>query len=101
MADRVGEEDAPQKDVMDVLQAWLDEYNRRARPAIPLGSKGEAGGAQLRLKYNPTPDSVAILHLVAVTRDGRPAIVVRRFQGPTADAAVEAGLWASAQLGRR
>jgi len=40
MADRVGEEDAPQKDVMDVLQAWLDEYNRRARPAIPLGSKG-------------------------------------------------------------
>jgi len=44
---------------------------------------------------------VAILHLVAVTRDGRPAIVVRRFQGPTADTAVEAGLWASAQLGRR
>jgi hypothetical protein len=92
---------APQKDVMDVLQAWLDEYNRRARPGIPLGSKGEAGGAQLRLKYSPTADTVAILHLVAVTRDGRPAIVVRGFDGPTADAAVEAGLWASAQLGRR
>jgi hypothetical protein len=90
-----------QKDVMDVLQAWLDEYNQRAGPAIPLGSKGEAGGAQLRLKYAPTPDTAAILHLVAVTRDGRPAIVVRGFEGPTAEAAVEAGLWASAQLGRR
>jgi hypothetical protein len=92
---------APQKDVMDLLQAWLDEYNRRARPALPLGSKGEAGGAQLRLKYAPTAETVAILHLVAVTRDGRPSIAVRSFEGPTTDAAVEAGLWASAQLGRR
>ena len=39
--------EAPQKDAMDVLQAWVDEYNARARPAIPLGSAGEAGGAQL------------------------------------------------------
>lgn len=89
------------KDAMDVLQAWLDEYNGRARPAIPLGSKGEAGGAQLRLKYAPQPDAVAILHMVAVTRDGRPAIEVKTFEGPTAEASVEAGLWASAQLGRR
>lgn len=100
MAEPAGGE-GPQKDVMDVLQAWLDEYNRRARPGIPLGSKGEAGGAQLRLKYSPTTDTVAILHLVAVARDGRPAIVVRSFEGPTADAAVAAGLWASSQLGRR
>jgi hypothetical protein len=92
-----------QKDAMDVLEAWLAEYNRRAGggAAIPLGSKGEAGGAQLRLQYTPAPDSVAILHLVAVTRDGRPAIVVKRFEGPTAQAAMEAGLWASSQLGRR
>jgi len=89
------------KDGMDVLQAWIDEYNGRARPAIPLGSKGEAGGAQLRLKYTPAADTVAILHLVAVTRDGRPAIVVKAFEGPTTEASVEAGLWASAQLGRR
>jgi hypothetical protein len=89
------------KDAMDVLQAWLDEYNARAVPAIPLGSKGEAGGAQLRLKYSPTPDTVAILHLVAVTREGGPAIVVKRFEGPTTAATVEAGLWASAQLGRQ
>jgi len=94
-------ETVPQKDAMDVLEAWLAEYNRRAGAAIRLGSKGEAGGAQLRLQYAPAPDSVAILHLVAVTRDGRPAIVVKRFEGPTAQAAMEAGLWASSQLGRR
>lgn len=90
-----------QKDAMDVLQAWLDEYNTRARPAIPLRSGGEAGGAQLRLRYAPTEGTVSILHMVAVSRDGHPAIIVKRFDGPTADAAVEAGLWASAQLGRR
>ena len=89
------------KDAMDVLQAWIDEYNARARPGLPLGSKGEAGGAQLRLKYNPTPDTVAILHLVAVAEGGRPAIVLKGFEGPTAETSVEAGLWASAQLGRR
>ncbi len=89
------------KDAMDVLDTWLGEYNRLARPAIPLGSKGEAGGAQLRLKYHPTPDTIAILHLVAVTRDGRPAIEVKSFAGPVTDASVEAGLWASTQLGRR
>ena len=94
-------ETAPQKDAMDVLEAWLDAYNRRARPAIPLGSKGEAGGAQLRLKYSPAPDKVAILHMVAVAHDGRPAILVKSFEGPTAEASVEAGLWASSQLGRR
>jgi len=91
----------PQKDAMDVLQAWVDEFNARARPAIPLGSKGEAGGAQLRLKYSPADDTVSILHMVAVNRNGRPAILVQRFEGPAAETAVEAGMWASLQLGRR
>jgi len=94
-------EEGPQKDAMDVLQAWLDEYNRRVQPGIPLGSKGEAGGAQLRLQYRPAQDQVAMLHMVAVLRDGRPAIVVKRFEGPTPETAVAAGLWASTQLGRR
>ncbi len=90
-----------QKDGMDVLQAWVDDYNGHARPAIRLGSAGEAGGAQLRLKYSPAEGQVSILHLVAVSRDGRPAILVRRFDGSTAEAAVAAGTWASTQLGRR
>jgi hypothetical protein len=89
------------KDAMDVLQAWVDEYNRSARPTIRLGSGGEAGGAQLRLKYSPAEGTVSILHLVAVSRNGRPAILVQRFEGPTAEASVQAGLWASSQLGRR
>ncbi len=89
------------RDAMDVLDAWLGEYNGRFTPTVPLGSKGEAGGAQLRLKYHPTPDTIAILHLVAVMRDGRPAIAVKAFAGPVAEASVEAGLWASMQLGRR
>jgi len=89
------------KDAMDVLDTWLGEYNRLGRPAIPLGSKGEAGGAQLRLKYHPTPETIAILHLVAVMHDGRPAIEVKSFAGPVTEASVEAGLWASALLGRR
>ena len=94
-------EQAPQKDAMDVLQAWVDDYNRRAEPGIRLGSAGEAGGAQLRLKYSPTEGQVSILHLVAVERAGRAAILVRRFDGPTPETAVEAGLWASRELGRR
>jgi hypothetical protein len=97
MADDVG----PQKDVMDVLEAWVRDYNARARPAIPLGSGGEAGGAQLRLKYSAADGQVSILHLVTVTRGGRPAILVRRFEGPSPETAVAAGLWASTQLGRR
>jgi hypothetical protein len=91
----------PQKDAMDVLQAWVDDYNGRARPAIPLGSAGEAGGAQLRLRYSPTAGVVSILHLVAVTRNGRASILVKCFEGPTPDTAVQAGLWASSELGRR
>jgi hypothetical protein len=90
-----------QKDAMDVLQAWVDEYNTRAKPAIRLGSAGEAGGAQLRLKYSPADGQISIFHLVAVSRNGRPAILVQRFEGPAAETAVEAGLWASTQLGRR
>jgi hypothetical protein len=94
-------ESTPQKDAMDVLQAWVDDYNARARPGIRLGSAGEAGGAQLRLRYSPADGQVSILHLVAVQRDGRAAILVRRFDGPTPETAVEAGLWASSELGRR
>ena len=94
-------EPGPQKDAMDVLQAWVDDYNARARPAIRLGSAGEAGGAQLRLRYAPAEGQVSIFHMVAVSRNSRPVILVRRFDGPTAETAVEAGLWASTQLGRR
>lgn len=90
-----------QKDAMDVLQAWIDQYNARAGATISLASGGEAGGAQLRLKYNPTEDTIAILHLVAVNQGGRPAILVNRFEGPTAETSVQAGLWASGALGRR
>jgi hypothetical protein len=74
-------EEEPQKDAMDVLQAWVDDYNARARPAIRLGSVGEAGGAQLRLKFSPADGQVSIFHMVAVSRNGRPAILVRRFGG--------------------
>ena len=90
-----------QKDAMDVLQAWVDQYNGRAGPTIRLGSAGEAGGAQLRLKYSPAEGQVSILHLVAVNRDGRAAILVRRFDGPMPETAVQAGMWASTELGRR
>ncbi|OLC03320.1 MAG: hypothetical protein AUH45_06250 [Gemmatimonadetes bacterium 13_1_40CM_69_22] len=86
---------------MDVLQAWVDDYNARARPAIPLGSAGEAGGAQLRLKYTPVEGEASILHMVAVSRNGRASILVQRFEGPSAETAVQAGMWASTQLGRR
>ena len=94
-------EQLPQKDAMDVLQAFVNDYNARARPAIPLGSAGEAGGAQLRLRYSPAEGQVSIFHMVAINRDGRAAILVQRFDGPTGDTAVQAGLWASKQLGRR
>ena len=94
-------EQEPQKDAMDLLQAFVDDFNARAQPAIRLGSAGEAGGAQLRLRYSPAEGQVSIFHMVAVNRDGRAAILVQRFDGPTADTAVQAGLWASRQLGRR
>ena len=95
------DDDGLQKDGMDVLQAWVDQYNSRASGRIALDSGGEAGGAQLRLKYAPSEGTISILHLVAVSREGRPAILVRRFEGPAAETAVAAGLWASQQLGRR
>src|SRR3989442_2099023 len=84
------------KDAMDVLQAWVDQYNARAGGKVALASGGEAGGAQLRLKYSPSEETIAILHLVAVIKDGRPAILVSRFEGPTAETSVQAGA-----LGRR
>src|SRR2546421_7660833 len=89
------------KDAMDVLQAWVDQYNARVGSKIALASGGEAGGAQLRLKYRPTEETISILHLVAVTREGRPAILVNRFEGPTAETSVQSGLWGRSQLGRR
>ena len=39
-------DERPQKDAMDVLQSFVDDYNARAHPAIQLGSAGEAGGAR-------------------------------------------------------
>src|SRR5512143_4120244 len=90
-----------QEDARDVLQAWVDQYNDRTHAAFPLGAGGESGGAQLRLMYSPSEGTIAILHLVAVNRDGRPGILVNRFEGPTAETSVQAGLWASRQLGRR
>src|SRR2546422_8497918 len=89
----------PQKDAMDVLQAWVDDFNARARPAIRLGSKGEAGGAPLRLQYSPAEDTVSIFHMVAVNREGRPALLVARVEGPTARAAAHAGVWGRSQPG--
>jgi hypothetical protein len=94
-------ERGPQKDAMDVLQAWVDDYNARAQPAIRLGSAGEAGGAQLRLKYAPADGNQVEDGDRPVGGPARPAILVQRFEGPMPETAVAAGLWASAQLGRR
>src|SRR5438445_10300710 len=91
----------PQKNAMDVLQAWVDEFNARARPAIALGSKGEACGAQLRLKYSPADDTVSILYMVAVNRNGRPATLVQRFERPAAETAVDACKGAGLKLVQR
>ena len=90
-----------QKDAMDVVQQWVDAFNARSGGTIELRSGGEAGGAQLRLKYVPAKGRIAILHFVAVNEAGRAAILARAFEGPTAETSVEAGLWASGQLGRR
>src|SRR5207253_3541440 len=90
-----------QKNAMDVLQAWIDDYNARARPEIRLGSAGEAGGAQLRLRYSPAEGQVSIFHMGAAHRDGRATILVQRFGGPTPGTPLEAGMWGSTQLGRR
>jgi hypothetical protein len=90
-----------QKDAMDVLHKWIEQFNARAGATIALGSGGEAGGAQLRLKYTPADGTIAILQRVAVNEGGRAAIRVQTFEGPTAETSVQAGLWASGQLGRR
>src|SRR2546426_4562122 len=89
------------KDAMDVLQAWVDQYNARAGGKVALASGGEAGGAQLRLKYSPSEETIAILHLVAVIRDGQPAILVSRFEGPTAETSVQAGVGGTRRARRR
>lgn len=89
------------RDAMDILQQWADDFNAQAHSSVPLRSAGEAGGAQLRLRYEPSVGQVSIFHMVAVERDGRPVILVNRFDGPMPDTAVRAGLWASEQLGRR
>src|SRR3989442_54490 len=88
-----------QKDAMDVLQAWVDQYNARARASIALDSGGEAGGAQLRLKYRPADGVISILHLVPVSSGGRPALLRNRFAGPTPETSGQAGLWAGAPPG--
>src|SRR2546425_4087887 len=91
----------PQKDAMDVLQAWVDDFNARARPAIRLGSKGEAGGAQLRLQYSPAEDTGSVFPMVAVNRNGRPPLLVQRFEGPTAPTPAKAGVWGSSPPRRK
>lgn len=90
-----------QRDAMDVLQAWVEDFNAGAQPAIALSSGGEAGGAQLRLRFDRANGEVSILHMVAVEDNGLPAIRVRRFDGPLPDTVLQAGLWASGELGRR
>src|SRR5256885_14273911 len=94
-------DERPQKDAMDVLQAFVDDYNARAHPAIRLGSAGEAGGAQMRLRNSPTEGQGSIFHMVAVNRDGRSAILGQRFERPPAATAVQSRLAAPKQLRRR
>ncbi|MBA3558336.1 MAG: hypothetical protein H0W30_07020 [Gemmatimonadaceae bacterium] len=89
------------EDAMDILQQWADDYNTVAHPAVPLRSGGEAGGAQLRLRYRREDGQESILHAVAVNLDGRPVMLLKRFDGPMPETAVQAGLWASEKLGRR
>src|SRR3989442_6324536 len=84
-------EQGPQKNAMDVLQAFVDDYNARARPAIRLGSAGEAGGAQLRLRYSPAHGQVSIFHMVALSRHGRATMLVERVEGSTTETALQAG----------
>src|SRR2546428_132591 len=81
---RKGRGGGMQKDAMDVLQAWGDQYNARAGASIALDSGGEAGGAQLRPKYRPAGGGLSILPLVAVSRGGRPAHLVKRVEGASA-----------------
>src|SRR2546425_468700 len=86
--------------------AWPRGASRTPAPRR-TAAQGEAaahippGLRPPRLKYSPSEGTISILHLVAVTREGRPAILVSRFEGPTAETSVQAGLWASGQLGRR
>jgi hypothetical protein len=101
MTEREVHRNAGTRDAMDILQQWVDAFNATAQPTIALRSAGEAGGAQLRLRYEPSPGNVSIFHMVAVVREGKPVILVNRFDGPMPDTAVRAGLWASEQLGRR
>lgn len=89
------------EDAMDILQQWADDYNTVAHPAVPLRSGGEAGGAQLRLRYRREDGQESILHAVAVNRDGHAVMLLKRFDGPMPETAVQAGLWASEKLGRR
>src|SRR2546428_7321906 len=71
----------PQKDAMDVLQAWVDDFNVRARPAIRLGSKGEAGGGRLRPQYRPAPGTGSVFHIGASKLKGRPRPLGPRVEG--------------------
>src|SRR3989442_10176762 len=84
-------EEGRQKDAMDVLQSWVNDYNAGAGPAIRLGSAGEAGGAAPRLKYPPAEGGAAPLQLVPRRRGRPPPLLVRRFDRPPAGAALPAG----------
>jgi len=88
------------KDAMDVLQAWVDQYNARAGSKIVLASGGEAGvlssGSSTR-RGRDDLDSAS-----RGSDQGQPACHPREpLRGSTAETSVQAGLWASGQLGRR
>jgi len=94
-------EGGPTKDGMDVLQAWLDRYNERAgrqSRSIPVERRG---ARNCDSSTRRTKDTVSILHL-GRGEPWRPTGDPRQsLRGPTAETSVQAGLWASAQLGRR
>jgi hypothetical protein len=80
-------------------RGWISTMPAREPQSSSI--RAEKPGARSSASYRPADDQISILHLVAVNHDGRPAILVNRFEGPTAETSVQAGLWASAQLGRR
>src|SRR5207249_1934583 len=67
--------------------AWLPAYCAQSVTRDPLGQ--------------PRYELLESGQGGAINRNERPAILVQRFDGPTGDTAVQAGLWASKQLGRR
>src|SRR3989442_6524987 len=80
---RKGRGGGMQKDAMDVLQAWVDQYNARAGASIALDSGGEAGGGQRRLKHQATGGVNSIPHVVGLCRDGLASTFLGPIDGAT------------------